>query len=62
LVGGLQLEQITHIVEDWSPLYDNYANWMQKIKAALDPNASATDGVRSQRVSGDRDDSWKAGD
>jgi glycolate oxidase len=41
LAGGLQLEQITHIVEDWSPLYDDYGKYMQKIKQALDPNAVA---------------------
>ena len=37
LAGGLQLEPISHIVEDWSPLYDDYGRWMQKIKAMLDP-------------------------
>ncbi len=63
LVGGLQLEQITHIVEDWSPLYDNYANWMQKIKAALDPNAVSDWTAYVPNVfPADRDDSWKAGD
>ena len=37
LAGGLQLEPISHIVEDWSPMYDDYGKWMQKIKMMLDP-------------------------
>jgi hypothetical protein len=31
------IEPVTHVNENWSPLYDNYADWIKKIKHALDP-------------------------
>jgi glycolate oxidase len=35
--ASLHLEPFSHIVENWSPYYDDYGKWMQKIKAMLDP-------------------------
>jgi glycolate oxidase len=31
------IESATHIHQNWSALYDNYADWLRKIKQALDP-------------------------
>jgi glycolate oxidase len=38
LGGGLQIEPVTHLVQNWGPKYDNYHLWLAKIKEALDPN------------------------
>jgi hypothetical protein len=38
LGGGLSIEPVTHLVQNWGPKYDNYHLWMAKIKAMLDPN------------------------
>ncbi len=38
LGGGLSIEPVTHLVQNWGPTYDNYHVWMAKIKAMLDPN------------------------
>lgn len=38
LGGGLQIEPVTHVVQNWGPQYDNYHLWLAKIKDALDPN------------------------
>jgi glycolate oxidase len=36
--GCLQIEPVTHVHQNWGPLYDNYDKWLQKIKKMLDPN------------------------
>ena len=36
--GCLQIEPVTHIHQNWGPLYDNYDKWLMKIKKMLDPN------------------------
>ncbi|MFA5309056.1 MAG: FAD-binding oxidoreductase [Dehalococcoidales bacterium] len=36
--GCLQIEPVTHIHQNWGPLYDNYDKWVQQIKKMLDPN------------------------
>jgi glycolate oxidase len=36
--GCLQIEPVTHIHQNWGPLYDNYDKWLKKIKKMLDPN------------------------
>jgi hypothetical protein len=36
--GCLQIEPVTHIHQNWGPLYDNYDVWLKKIKKMLDPN------------------------
>lgn len=38
LGGGLSIEPVTHLVQNWGPSYDNYHVWMAKIKEMLDPN------------------------
>jgi glycolate oxidase len=38
LGGGLQIEPVSHVVQNWGPVYDNYDVWLRKIKDALDPN------------------------
>lgn len=39
LGGGLQIEQVSHVVQNFGPLYDDYDRWLMKIKNMLDPNA-----------------------
>jgi glycolate oxidase len=39
--GCLQIEPVTHIHQNWGPLYDGYDLWLQKIKKMLDPNTVA---------------------
>jgi hypothetical protein len=39
--GCLQIEPVTHVHQNWGPLYDNYDLWLRKIKQMLDPNAVA---------------------
>ncbi len=36
--GDLQIEPVTHVHENWGHLYDNYDQWLMKIKRMLDPN------------------------
>jgi glycolate oxidase len=36
--GLLSIESVTHIHQNWGPLYDDYDYWLRKIKAMLDPN------------------------
>jgi glycolate oxidase len=36
--GCLQIEPVTHIHQNWGPLYDNYDKWLRQIKKMLDPN------------------------
>ncbi len=36
--GCLQIEPVTHVHQNWGPLYDNYDKWLMKIKKMLDPN------------------------
>ncbi len=36
--GCLQIEPVTHIHQNWGPLYDNYDKWVKQIKKMLDPN------------------------
>ncbi len=36
--GCLQIEPVTHVHQNWGPLYDNYDKWLKKIKKMLDPN------------------------
>lgn len=36
--GCLQIEPVTHVHQNWGPLYDNYDKWLRKIKKMLDPN------------------------
>jgi glycolate oxidase len=38
LGGGLQIEPVSHVNQNWGPVYDNYHVWLAKIKDALDPN------------------------
>ena len=38
LGGGLQIERLDHIHENWGPVYENYDVWLRKIRQALDPN------------------------
>jgi hypothetical protein len=38
LGGGLQLETVSHVHQNWGPKYDNYDVWLRKIKQMLDPN------------------------
>jgi glycolate oxidase len=38
LGGGLQIEPVSHVVQNWGPVYDNYHVWLAKIKEALDPD------------------------
>jgi glycolate oxidase len=37
--GCLQIEPVTHVHQNWGPLYDHYDIWLKKIKQMLDPNA-----------------------
>ena len=39
--GCLQIEPVTHVHQNWGPLYDNYDKWLMKIKKMLDPNTVA---------------------
>ncbi|MGD1119482.1 MAG: FAD-binding oxidoreductase [Dehalococcoidales bacterium] len=39
--GCLQIEPVTHVHQNWGPLYDNYDKWLQQIKKMLDPNSVA---------------------
>jgi glycolate oxidase len=39
--GCLQIEPVTHIHQNWGPLYDNYDVYLRKIKKMLDPNTVA---------------------
>ena len=39
--GCLQIEPVTHIHQNWGPLYDNYDVYLKKIKKMLDPNTVA---------------------
>jgi len=39
--GCLQIESVTHVHQNWGPLYDNFDTWLQKIKRMLDPNSVA---------------------
>jgi hypothetical protein len=41
--GGLQFEPAHHVHKNWSPVYENYGIWLNKIRAMLDPN-KVTDG------------------
>jgi hypothetical protein len=34
----LSIESVTHIHQNWGPLYDNYDVWLRKVKKMLDPN------------------------
>ena len=36
--GCLQIEPVTHVHQNWGPLYDGYDVWLKKIKKMLDPN------------------------
>jgi hypothetical protein len=36
--GCLQIEPVTHVHQNWGPLYDHYDIWLKKIKQMLDPN------------------------
>jgi glycolate oxidase len=36
--GCLQIETVTHVHQNWGHLYDNYDQWLMKIKRMLDPN------------------------
>jgi hypothetical protein len=36
--GCLQIEPVTHVHQNWGPLYDHYDVWLSKIKEMLDPN------------------------
>jgi glycolate oxidase len=36
--GCLQIETVTHVHQNWGHLYDNYDQWLMKIKQMLDPN------------------------
>jgi glycolate oxidase len=36
--GCLQIEPVTHVHENWGPLYDNYDKWLRQIKKMMDPN------------------------
>jgi glycolate oxidase len=36
--GCLQIEPVTHIHQNWGPLYDNYDKWLRQIKKMIDPN------------------------
>lgn len=38
LGGGLQIEPVSHVNQQWGPMYDNYDVWLRKIKEMLDPN------------------------
>jgi len=38
LGGGLQIEPVSHVNQQWGPVYDNYDFWLRKIKETLDPN------------------------
>lgn len=38
LGGGLQIEPVSHVVQNFGPMYDNYDVWLGKIKQVLDPN------------------------
>jgi hypothetical protein len=38
LGGGLQIERLDHIHQNWGPVYENYDVWLRKIRQALDPN------------------------
>ena len=38
LGGGLQIEYVNHVHQNWGPVYDNYDVWLRKIRNMLDPN------------------------
>ena len=38
LGGGLQIEWVSHVHQNFGPIYDNYDKWMRSIKGMLDPN------------------------
>jgi hypothetical protein len=37
----MQVEDIEHIHQRWGPMYDNAADWLQKVRNMLDPNRVA---------------------